>query len=270
MDESHRFFSAEPDAADQQLLEQISAMDPWFYPVDIGGVSVVPGVGSVHSSYELTRRTEYREHLIVDAALERYDFNGKSMLDLGGNISYWPSRFVAHGLTSLTAMEGRPEVVEQARLYWSRNHFLAESNVHLMAGDVLAESGWKTLAGRGPFDCTLCAGLLYHLPEYECLLQRIASLTRDLILVDTRVVLGPEQTAAQKMDRKFNALEHVANKKKPNLIRLMQTLGNLGFRPELILPKQQWPQDMPPQDNYSDGNRVTIIARRENQTAFGT
>jgi len=263
MSNNHEFLNSHPNSADQDLLNKITALDPWFYPTQIANIAVMPGMGGAHGAKELVSRTQYREHLIVDAALQRYDFKGKSMLDLGANISYWPSRFVPHGLAELTAIEGRPEVVEQAQLYWSENDFLPMEKVHLSAANVLEDEPWRLLQQQAPFDCTLCAGLLYHLPEYESLLQRMAKVTRDLMIVDTRVVHQQEQLSNQQFDRKFNAIDAVLMKKKPNLIRLMQTIDALGFKPELILPQQQWPDDMPQQDNYSNGSRVTICALRK-------
>lgn len=262
MKATHRILNSPPSDADHDLLSRITALDPWFYPVEIAGIAVTPGAGSVHDQEELSVRTEYRRHMIVDAALQRYDFSGKSMLDLGANISYWASQLVPHGLRSVTAIEGRPQVVRQAELYWSENRYLPEQDVSFSSANVLDDEPWQRLSDKGPFDCTLCAGLLYHLPEYQPLLQRMAAVTRDMMIVDTRVVHTQEQLSIQAFDRKFNAIDAVQSKKKPNLIQLMQAIESTGFKPELIIPKQQWPEHMPPQDNYSDGSRVTIMAFR--------
>ena len=54
----------------------IASLHPWYYPVEINGMQVTPGVGSPHSASELMARTAYRRDILVDQVLERRSFVG--------------------------------------------------------------------------------------------------------------------------------------------------------------------------------------------------
>lgn len=243
--------------------DRIRELNPWFYPWTIAGETVVPGVGSSEETDVLADRTVYRTMQLVDAVVDRYDLRGKSVLDVGCNSGYWLAHYAKHGAARVVGLEGRQLFVDQAEFAWSQNAVLPRDHYHFVCGNVLGDEPWREIGARGPYDMTLCAGLLYHLPEYRPLLERIAEVTRELLVVDTRVTHDAEQVLPQKRDRFFNAIAEVPDKAVPNRARLLACLAELGFTCEVLTPAPGLPTKlvgMP--DDYAAQRRITIVGRR--------
>ena len=63
---SHAIEEGNDDEFRQELLQKIKALDPWFYPLHIKGIRVIPGIGSNQPWQRLNVRTLFREQLLVD------------------------------------------------------------------------------------------------------------------------------------------------------------------------------------------------------------
>jgi hypothetical protein len=165
----------------------VNMLNPWYHPLEICGETVVPGIGSPRSSPELTDRNKYREKLLVDQVVKLYDFRGKSILDVGSNVSYWCSKYVEHGATSVTALEGRNKYILQGLLYWSSNQFLPESNYEFINCDILDPVFWQNnMAGR-KFDFVFCGGIFHHIKDHDFLLGKLIESSKEAVLIDTKI-----------------------------------------------------------------------------------
>lgn len=254
---------------DPETARQIDALHPWFYPVQIEGLTVVPGLGSVCAPEWLINRTKCRSTLLVEAILSRIDFRGKSVLDLACNCAFWSSHYALAGAKRLLGVEGRQAHVDQARLYWGKGGFLPEGQYEFRRGNISDPTDWDGLRASGPFDVTLCAGILYHIPNYAEVLEWAADVTNEVLIVDTRVLDGEEVTVAEPGDLTFNAIAETRDKIVPDRERLLGTLRELGFEPEVLpvgFAAQLGVDDV---DCYADGHRVTIVARKVKTRASG-
>jgi len=244
------------------LEREIARLGPWFYPVEIGGTRVTPGLGSVCEPEWLENRTRCRRTLLVDGVLERVSFEGQRVLDLACNCGYWSSHYARAGARSVFGMEGRPEHLAQARFYWRLGGFLPREHWRFELGNVADEDDWTRIRARGPFDVTLCAGILYHVPNYAEILAWAAEVTRDTLIVDTRVVDGPEQLVREPGDLRFNAIAATLDKVVPNERRLLAVLRELGFEPEVLPVGFGTELGVSDVDDYAAGARVTVVARK--------
>ena len=245
-----------------ELDARIAALDPWFYPVEIEGRRAIPGRGTPCAPEMLTNRMLRRAELLVDAVRERVDFRGKSMLDLACNCGFWTSQYALAGATSVFGMEGRERHVEQAKLYWEKGGFVEPGEARFVQGNIADADEWSAIRAHGPFDVTLCAGILYHVLNYKDVVRWAAEMTRETLILDTRVTRGPEEVIEEPDDLVFNAIEETRVKTVPNLDQLTRLLAEIGFEAE-VLPvpfgAELGVQDV---DNYATGARVTIVARR--------
>ncbi|MBI4833059.1 MAG: methyltransferase domain-containing protein, partial [Candidatus Lindowbacteria bacterium] len=169
------------------LRQRIEDLHPWYYDVTIGGIKVTPGIGSKETPEQLIGRTRYCARLWVDEVAKRYNFKGKRLLDIGSNCGYYSARYAELGAASLVAVEGRADSVKQGWLYWNNNEFMKHGAYEFMHGNIVKNETWKQIKQRAPFDFTLCCGILYHIPDYEKVLRNAASVTREAMLIDTRV-----------------------------------------------------------------------------------
>lgn len=243
-------------------IEEVNALNPWFAPVILDGIAVVAGVGSTWKHVDLAARHSYREALLVDALVKRYDLKDKSVLDLGCNCGYWSARYAQRGACRVVGVEGRDNTVKQAEMYWDVNEFLPKGKYKFLLGDVTKEPLWSEIAKYSTFDMSLCAGLLYHIPNYRKVLSWLAVHTKELMVVDTRVVQGKETPVAEKKDLHFNAVDVVTPKIVPNLKELLNYIRAIGFQPELLPAPGPVPNGLAGPDDYMKQNRVTIIAKR--------
>jgi len=203
-------------------------LDPWFYPVTLGTRKVVPGKGSPRTAKYLEARTHYRRPLLVDALVKLYEFTGKSMLDLACNCGYWGSQYTKYGLQRYQGVEGRQLFVTQARHYWATNNFLPFNSYRFTRASVSKPKTYLNL--DGPYDFTLVAGILYHVPDYAYVLTEASNLTKEAMLVDTRVTDRDEKVQAEQSDLLFNGIDEERERKiVPNKQRLIYTLQSLGW-----------------------------------------
>lgn len=247
-----------------ELHQKIASLHPWFYDVVIGGIQVVPGIGARQKTKELIARTRYRETILVDEVVKYYDFTNKSLLDIASNCGYWSSHYVRHGATSLYAVEGRPEYVDQGRLYWETNDFCP--NFTFSVGDVTTADTWKHINENGPYDFTLCCGILYHIASHDLLLARINDITREAVLIDTRVS-PPEHKKAKLFYEKggcnWDAIGVRPPAKHPTLESLYHFFESHNYNVMQLQSPIAVHPDMVKNDNYDAGRRIALLCTRK-------
>ena len=244
------------------LRARIAALDPWFYPLRVGGIEVTAGVGSPVSHEFLVNHTHCRAQLLVDEVARRTELRGKSVLELASNCGYWSSRYAELGASRVVGLEGRQQFLEQAELYWSVNGMLPAERCTFLRGNVADRRDWAALEALGPFDVTLVAGILYHVPNYREVLRWASELTREVLVIDTRVVHGAEAIVAEPGELRFNAIAETRRKVVPNLDQLVAALEELGFAPEILPVRFAEAVGVENVDSFVKQNRVAILARR--------
>ncbi|TWJ33048.1 bifunctional glycosyltransferase/class I SAM-dependent methyltransferase [Geobacter argillaceus] len=249
-----------PIPVGQSLEGQIEALNPWYYPLRIAGIEVVPGIGSRESAEGLRSRVQYMGKIWIDLVKERYDFHGKSLLDIASNCGYWSSKYVQLGASRFLGVEGRLDTVRQGQLFWEQNRILPQGDWEFIHGNVCDLETWDKIRRRGPFDFTLCCGILYHIPNYENLLEFLRSMTREAILVDTRVE-EEEKYIQEPGGWKFDGIAETSYKKVPSLKRLVSVLEGLGFKLEELTIPDPVPIGLLHLDDYSQKRRVTLLGR---------
>lgn len=249
-------------SAPNHLRRRIDALHPWYYDVEIGGIKVTPGIGSRQTPEELLGRVEYRRRLLVDEVSKRYDFTRKRLLDVASNCAYWSARYAEMGAASLLAVEGRADYVQQGRLYWDHNDFLPTGSYEFLQSNVMKPEVWEQIRERGPFDLSLCCGILYHVPDYAFLLDQIAAVTREVILIDTRVS-DDEQITEEPGGWCFDAIVETRVKKVPSLAGLVSCMEDLGFTTHRLSTDLPVPPGLKDNDDYSRSKRAALLAIRD-------
>ncbi len=244
----------------ESLESKIKALNPWYYPLTINGIKVVPGIGAKESSDGLTDRANYMGKIWLDMVRQRYDFSGKSLLDIACNCGYWSSKYVGLGAKKFTGVEGRLDTVRQGELYWEQNRILPPGDWEFIHGNVCGLETWERIRQNAPYDFTLCCGILYHIPDYEDLLAFLRSVTREAMLVDTRV--EDEETFVQEPGGyKFDGIAETSYKRVPRLDRLVTVLESLGFSVERLMIPNPVPVSLTGKEDYSKNRRVTLLAK---------
>jgi SAM-dependent methyltransferase len=257
--------TGKPEAAPEPevpLPERVAALHPWFHAVTVGDVKVVPGIGSTVAAETLERQTAARATLLVDAVAERYGFSDKTILDLGCGEGYWSARYAEKGASRVFGVEGRRRFIEQAELYYAKSGVLPRGRYRFLEGNVSDPKAWEEIRAAGPFDLALLAGILHHVPNYRDVLSWTADVTRDALVVDTRVGDAAERVVEEPGDLLFNAIEATRAKVVPHLPNLLAHLESLGFEAEVLPVGFPSGPGLQHADSYETGRRVALFARR--------
>lgn len=161
----------------EAIRQRVASIPYWHYAFDLGhGIITQPSHGD-------GRRQEQRLAYLFPPLLHLAggSLAGLTVLDVGCNQGFWSIEAARAGALAVLGVEGRPEHVATAR-------FVADvlniANVDFETLNVFDPA----LAQRGPFDVVLCLGLLYHVDRPLELLERLRSLTRRWLVLDTSVV----------------------------------------------------------------------------------
>lgn len=170
-----------PPTADE-LRAEIRRLGPWHHDMEIApgvrtGEPVPPGT----YPKELGKATVIRPDDPVDALIPRLypdGMAGRSMLDCACNAGGFLFATQRHGGGRGFGFDVREHWIEQAR-FLSRH--LPSENLQFEVRDLMS----LPELGLQPFDMTLFAGILYHLPDPLAGLRIAADLTREVLIVNT-------------------------------------------------------------------------------------
>jgi len=114
------------------------------------------------------------------------------VLDLACLEGLYAIEFARHAARAV-GIEGREAHIAKARFVKNE---LSLNNLEFFQDDVRN----VTKAKYGEFDVVLCLGILYHLdvPDVFSFLEQIADVCQDVIIIDTRIALGPTRSYTHK------------------------------------------------------------------------
>lgn len=252
----------------ENLLQQINSLNPWFYDIKIGDIKVIPGIGSPHTPEQLVADTQYKLDILVEQVIQKYDFAGKRILDVASNCGYFSSHYIRHGAKSVLAVEGREQFINQGKLYWGHDEVLRGCDYRFLLGDINSVKTWKQIELAGPFDFVLCCGILYHILDHNQLLSRINCVVADAVLIDTRVS-PPEDVKTHPFVEQGNwAFDgiHIDGKPAiaahPTFDSICEFLNDHFYMTERIRAKNPVSPLMSPNDDYSKNRRITLLCRK--------
>lgn len=247
----------------RRIKQEIKKLNPWFYELEVSGVKVKPGVYPSKDktgmrTRELINRQKCRKTLLVDEVTKRFDFSGVHILDLGCSCGYWSSIYILkYGADSVVGIDGRELFIKQANLYYKS---FGIQDKALFIHDNVVEYDYAKW-GKNAFDFVLCAGILYHLKPHEILLQKIAYVNRNALVIDTRVSKKGEEFV-EPNNLSFNAIEATRDKKVPRKADLIDLLGKLGYETDVIPPNFKTVKGVHGNDDYNAGNRICMFCRK--------
>ena len=174
------------------LQQRLDAFPEWHYAFrfDAGvGVEVRyrSGAPARAADHPLQRFAHFMPPLLAAAG---GSLTGKRVLDIACNAGFWSIQCALLGAAEVVGFDGRPELVEQARLLQSVVGARCARFECLDFFDM-------TPARLGTFDVVLNLGLLYHLPDPLDVLRRSLAMTSRLMLLDT--MLDPRTEALVKL-----------------------------------------------------------------------
>ncbi|MBI4463916.1 MAG: methyltransferase domain-containing protein [Acidobacteria bacterium] len=163
----------------QEIQEKISELGPWFYEFDFGnGLRTTSAIPSAVTQIFETRLQMV--HALVESCFGTR-LPEISCLDVGCHEGFYSIAMAKAGVKKVVGVDVRESNLRKAR-------FVAETlgfpNITFRQGncdDLQSEEA-------GKHELTLFLGLLYHLENPMLCLRNIASLTKELCIVETQVI----------------------------------------------------------------------------------
>lgn len=164
-----------------EIEDKVASFDVWHYQFDLKGVRT-PIWDASH-----VKRHEERKRYFFDPVVDFLggSLEGKRVLDLGCNAGFWSLLSVQSGCDFVVGIDGRQDHVDQSNFVFETLG-VDEQRYKFLTDDVFAVD----LRSLGTFDIVLCLGFLYHTSKHVELLEKIAQVNDDLLVIDTSLSLA--------------------------------------------------------------------------------
>jgi 2-polyprenyl-3-methyl-5-hydroxy-6-metoxy-1,4-benzoquinol methylase len=162
------------------LQTRIDSFPVWHYQFDLDGARTPIFEPDYVNRHEQRRRAFFDPLVhVAGGTLE-----GKRVLDLGSNAGYWSLAAIEAGADFVLGIDGRQMHVDQADLVFDAKG-IDPARYRFETGNIFTH--------RFPehFDVILCLGLMYHISKPVELFEIMASVSPELLLIDTAVSLIP-------------------------------------------------------------------------------
>lgn len=180
---------------------------------------------------------------------------GASVLEVGAGIGDHSHYYIDRGC-NITITEARPENIRYLRARYPGRDIrtLDMENPSPIAGS--------------PFDVVHCYGLLYHLSKPEQALAFLAENTRSLLLLETCVSFGDDDSINLVQEPKLSLTQAISGigcrPTRPYLFRRLSTLFEHVYLPKTQPNHGEFPLDWTAPENHSAKlQRAVFIASRK-------
>ena len=160
----------------QALTDKINSFERWHYQFELNGV-LTPIADPNRVNRHMQRRAYFFEPLLE---LFGGSLKGKRILDIGCNAGFWSLQAIEAGCDYVLGVDGRDMHVEQAQLVFETKE-IDESRYNFVQGDIFEYD----FAQHGEFDIVFYFGLMYHISKPVVLMEKIAAVNRDIVIIDT-------------------------------------------------------------------------------------
>ena len=158
----------------EDILAGIDRLQPWFHCIDLGNGILTrhQAVGNEPIDHPKSTWEKIKRRLPSD-------LSGKSVLDVGCNAGFYSVRAKRRGAARVLGVDAQRLSIRQAvfvqHVLGLDIEYRRMSAYDLSPGDV------------GQFDVTLALGLLYHCKHLVQALERLAAVTKELLIIETAI-----------------------------------------------------------------------------------
>jgi SAM-dependent methyltransferase len=237
----------------EALRRQVEAFPRWHYRFDLDGVETPIAIPE-HAVRHRERRKWFFDPLV---RLCGGSLANRSVLDLGCNAGYWSLAAIEHGCERVCGIDARPMHIEQAELVF-RVKGVDGGRYRFLEGDVLT----YPLPALGSFDIALCLGLLYHVNQPIQLLEKVAAVNADILLIDSTVHPSPEEVFALRFDDLADPRNAVGSPLVlfPSAAAVVAIVRSLGYRGLVLEPRFA---DLAGSEDVRQGRRRAFLCARK-------
>src|SRR5205807_1285133 len=225
----------------QEILDHVEKLGPWFHRIELGDGLVTKTQSAIGEPVEHPRPTWETVRVCLPE-----DLSGKSVLDVGCNAGFYSVEMKRRGAARVLGVDSQSSLIRQA--VFVRTALGLDIEYRRMSVYDLDPFA------IGQFDVTLALGLIYHCKHLVLALEKLFTVTRELLIVETAIY--PPEKSPESFVHNFggiqptlhplayvenppDAKEAVYNWFLPSVNALCALLKNVGFDEVQVCPGVQ-------------------------------
>jgi 2-polyprenyl-3-methyl-5-hydroxy-6-metoxy-1,4-benzoquinol methylase len=180
----------------EETAARAAAFPIWHFDFDLDGYRTEPS----KAEWQNLRAAHFMRPLV-----EHYGgtLEGKRVLDLGCNAGFFSLTAIEAGCDFVLGIDGRQTHIDQANLVFEVKG-VDPSRYRFECGNIL-DFDYRAVE---PFDVVLCLGVLYHIHKPTSLLERIAEVNTDVLIIDTKAVIVMAKQAGYQDAKMLAVADH--------------------------------------------------------------
>jgi tRNA (mo5U34)-methyltransferase len=222
----------------EDISTELQKLEPWFHRIDLGQGVFTKARSATGEPVEHPLPTWERVKVCLPA-----DFSGKTVLDVGCNAGFYAIETKRRGAERVLGIDSQSNLIRQA--IFVRTVLGLDIEYRRMSVYDLDPHD------LGQFDVTLALGLIYHCKHLVLALEKLFTITRELLVLET-AIYPPEKTPASfthdlggfqttmhplaYVENSPDAKEAIYNWFLPGVDALCALLRNIGFDEVLVYP----------------------------------
>jgi tRNA (mo5U34)-methyltransferase len=225
----------------EEILLELKRLEPWFHRIDLGNGLYTKSASAIGEPLEHPRPTWEKVKVCLPEGVA-----GKTVLDVGCNAGFYAIEMKRREAARVLGIDSQRNLISQA--IFVRDLLGLEIEYRRMS---VYDLDPRDL---GQFDITLALGLLYHCKHLVLALEKLFTVTRELLIIET-AIYPPEHAPAsfsyevggQKpvlhplayVENPPDAKEAIYNWFLPGVSALCALLKNIGFDEVRVFPGVQ-------------------------------
>lgn len=222
----------------EDISTELQKLQPWFHRIDLGRGLFTKSRSATGEPVEHPLPTWERVRVCLPA-----DLSGKTVLDVGCNAGFYAIETKRRGAKRVLGIDSQRNLIRQA--IFVRNVLGLDIDYRRMSVYDLDPHD------LGQFDVTLALGLIYHCKHLVLALEKLFTITSELLILET-AIYPPEKTPASSthdvggiqatlhplayVENSPDAKEAIYNWFLPGVDALCALLRNIGFGEVVVYP----------------------------------
>jgi tRNA (mo5U34)-methyltransferase len=224
----------------EEILLGLKRLEPWFHRIDLGNGLYTKSASAIGEPLEHPRPTWEKVKVCLPDTLA-----GKTVLDVGCNAGFYAIEMKRREAARVLGIDSQRNLVSQA--VFVRDLLGLEIEYRRMSVYDLDPHD------LGQFDITLALGLLYHCKHLVLALEKLFTVTRELLIIETAIYppkkaplsftyevggLKPVLHPLAYVENPPDAKEAIYNWFLPGVDALCALLKNIGFDEVKVFPSE--------------------------------
>jgi len=242
----------------EEVMKKINSFPYWINQFDLkGNLTPVPNKRTINGALQ-------RKSYFFDPVVEFFggSLKGKKILDVGCNSGFWSLLAIENGCDSIVGIDGRQMHIDQANFVFEVKE-INKSKYEFIGGNVFDLDFSK----YGDFDIVMCLGFFHHMNRQMQLLEKIAEVNSDMLILETRVSRLPGsfmQLMNEQTDHYANSIDYTLTML-PTKKSVLSMTREFEYKSIILKPQPPHNEAL---ENYRTNRRKAFICSKQSDLSI--